>query len=68
MAGLRVWILDDGGLIAFAKERGLSHSAGEAIRPVTQALEGAGSRQGEVVSGELAPGLTGRLFHLAAGD
>jgi hypothetical protein len=60
--------LDDGGLIAFAKERGLSHSAGEVIRPVTQALAGARGRQGEVVSGELAPGLTGQLFQLAAGD
>jgi hypothetical protein len=59
--------LNDGGLIAYARERGLSHSAGEAIRPVTRALEGAASRQAEVVSGELATGLTGQLFHLAEG-
>jgi hypothetical protein len=55
-------------LVAFARARGLSHSADEAIRPVTPALDGAGSRQGDVVSGELAPGLTGQLFHLAAGE
>jgi hypothetical protein len=54
--------------MAFARTRGLSHSGDEAIRPVTPALDGAGSRQGDVVSGELAPALTGQLFHLAAGD
>jgi hypothetical protein len=67
-ARLRVCGLEDGGLIAFARERGLSHSPGEAIRAVTPALQGAGSRQGQVVSGALAPGLNGQLFHLAAGD
>jgi len=66
-ARLRVCALNDEGLIAYASERGLSYSAGEAIRPVTQALEGAGRRPGDVVSGELAPGLTGQLFHLPAG-
>ena len=66
-ARLRVCALNDEGLIAYASERGLSYSASEAIRPVTQALEGAGRRPGDVVSGELAPGLMGQLFHLPAG-
>jgi hypothetical protein len=60
--------VSDPGLVAFARARRLSHSADEAIRPVTPALDGAGSRQGDVVSGELAPALTGQLFYLAAGD
>ena len=60
--------MNDGGLTDFARERGLVHSAGEALRPVTQMLEGVGTGPAEVVSGELAPGLTGQLFHLAAGE
>ena len=35
---------------------------------MTQILQGVGREGTEVVSGELAPGLTGQLFHLAGGD
>jgi hypothetical protein len=60
--------LNDGGLIDFARERNLSPSGGEALRPVTQILQGVERGGAEVVGGELAPGLTGQLFHLVGGD
>ena len=58
--------MNDGGLTPFARAHGLSDASGEGVRAVTPSLQGVGGRQGDVVGGELAPGLTGQLFHLSA--